>query len=373
MLDIMMIYPKSIKNDDVTNEIIKKCHEHNVPVVLWDNVREGCWSICFDEDGSFESIVRHIIDFHKARVINVVAGFKNNEFSDRRIEIVRRVMAEHGLTLDDNRIGYGDFYDYPTKVYMDNFLDSGMALPDAFICCNDSMAIQVCNSLEARGINVPKDTMVTGFDGIEFEKFCTPRLTTATNKIASVKSILEKLIPEIMAEPNKCRNVLAPCDIVFAESCGCREINLRETNVNIIEYIREFDNTENYDKYLNVMSTEITERTGLVEMKDIIKRLMLENIWIILNDDFCVFDENVIKENIKMERNLLKLHHTMQVYVCRGKGRSYTEYDNFDRKLIIPDLEKVLDRNISVAVVPIHFQNYIFGYLLKEHSDGVLN
>ena len=55
---------------------------------------------------------------------------------------------------------------------------SGRPLPDAIICANDQMAIGVLRTLTARGIRVPEDIAVVGFDDIFPASLTDPPLTT---------------------------------------------------------------------------------------------------------------------------------------------------------------------------------------------------
>ncbi len=57
-------------------------------------------------------------------------------------------------------------------------LSSGFS-PSAIVCVNDVMALGVLHELRARGIEVPGDVSVTGFDNIGLAEFSTPGLTTA--------------------------------------------------------------------------------------------------------------------------------------------------------------------------------------------------
>jgi LacI family transcriptional regulator len=50
--------------------------------------------------------------------------------------------------------------------------------PTALICVNDLMAVGALRELRERGLNVPKDISVTGFDNIKLSDFCSPALTT---------------------------------------------------------------------------------------------------------------------------------------------------------------------------------------------------
>lgn len=55
---------------------------------------------------------------------------------------------------------------------------SGAPAPTAIICVNDVMAVGALKELRERGIRVPEDISVTGFDNIKLSEFCYPALTT---------------------------------------------------------------------------------------------------------------------------------------------------------------------------------------------------
>lgn len=52
------------------------------------------------------------------------------------------------------------------------------AQPTAIICVNDIMAVGALRELRERGIRVPQDISVTGFDNVKLSEFCYPALTT---------------------------------------------------------------------------------------------------------------------------------------------------------------------------------------------------
>lgn len=58
-----------------------------------------------------------------------------------------------------------------------NLLNSDFA-PTAILCANDFMALGVLRALRERGLRVPEDVSVTGFDNITLSEFAVPPLTT---------------------------------------------------------------------------------------------------------------------------------------------------------------------------------------------------
>ena len=52
------------------------------------------------------------------------------------------------------------------------------ALPDAFVCANDYLAIHLMTALKKKGLSIPGDIMVTGFDGTSQSALVEPALTT---------------------------------------------------------------------------------------------------------------------------------------------------------------------------------------------------
>jgi DNA-binding LacI/PurR family transcriptional regulator len=58
-----------------------------------------------------------------------------------------------------------------------SLLDHGAA-PTAIICVNDLMAVGALKELRERGLRVPEDVSVTGFDNIKLSEYCWPPLTT---------------------------------------------------------------------------------------------------------------------------------------------------------------------------------------------------
>ena len=91
----------------------------------------------------------------------------------------RMAQAQAGLKLDESIcILAPDASPYNDPDWLAGQLDRMPGLPDAFVCANDYLAIHLMNALKRRGLSIPGDITVTGFDGTSQSALVEPALTT---------------------------------------------------------------------------------------------------------------------------------------------------------------------------------------------------
>ena len=96
-----------------------------------------------------------------------------------------------------------------------------ISYPQAIICANDYMALSICSELKNRGIRVPEDVCVCGFDGIKEGEDTTPSLTTVTVQPEKYAEAAFQLIDDIKAGNHPSKNITLSDEINFRASCGC--------------------------------------------------------------------------------------------------------------------------------------------------------
>lgn len=154
-LEAYVILGETIKNRDMIDCIAGIAARHSIPCFCMDREAEGCYLICHNYNSGFEQMVRHVIEEHGVRRVNMLAGFEGNELSDARLQVFKKVLQENGIPVEEERIGYGQFWDTPAQQEMERFLQSELPMPEAIICANDAMALVACNVLEKAGYRVP--------------------------------------------------------------------------------------------------------------------------------------------------------------------------------------------------------------------------
>ena len=91
--------------------------------------------------------------------------------------------------------------------------------PDAFVCSNDPNAVVFKKTLEAAGLSIPKDVMLTGFADMPMASLMTPTLTTIRQDRNQLGGVAFRRLLQRIEEPNLPANeILFPAPLVVRES-----------------------------------------------------------------------------------------------------------------------------------------------------------
>ena len=149
----------------------------SVPMVVMD------WGPNTDtdiiEDNSFTGgylATKHLIDCgHKA--IGLIAGELDKTTARTRYEGFVKAMNETNLPIHENWIMEGFFEPEDGYECMNKILAQD-SLPTAVFCCNDVMALGAISAITEKGLRVPDDISIIGYDNIHSSRFYAPPLTT---------------------------------------------------------------------------------------------------------------------------------------------------------------------------------------------------
>jgi LacI family transcriptional regulator len=193
-----------------------------VVVVAGDTALPGLDVLTADNWSGAHALVSHLVAEHgRRRLLHVDGPPSAPDAKVRRMAMQAVIAAHPGVRL----IGayHGRFSVASGEEAADRLLrDFAGALPDAIVCANDQMGIGVVRTLAARGIRVPSDIAVVGFDDIYPATLCDPPLTTVRQPIRRIgEQACERLIERI-ADPGLSPRVeLLPTELVIRSSCGC--------------------------------------------------------------------------------------------------------------------------------------------------------
>lgn len=233
-LSALIIFPNIMYDTGMAYTVVKKCLAAGVPVISMDREIDGCISFSFENADTFEKLCRHVIEDHGAKKIYMIAGFKDNVYSEERISAFRSALEKNGLTFEPDNIGYGCFWELPTLEIMKRwFLTEKREIPDAIICANDFMAVTVSAFLQEIGVKIPEECIVTGFDGIRETEFLPPKITTCKQDFEKMSRILIDTIIRLKNGEKIIGNFKVSFNIVYSQSCGCEKAGFQNVSSSI--------------------------------------------------------------------------------------------------------------------------------------------
>lgn len=138
-----------------------------------------------------------------AKTIGFVGDFNHCGSFRERWNGFCTAMTNAGLPVDKRLcILADDAEPYGEVDWMLDALNALPKLPDGFVCCNDFVAIRVMQALRRRGVSVPEDVMLAGFDGTNEAAVVFPPLATARIPVAEIGRKAADMLMERIANPS---------------------------------------------------------------------------------------------------------------------------------------------------------------------------
>jgi len=274
----VVIFGEIIKNDAIVDRLVKMGKDRGIPVFTIQKYIEGCINIDFNYAAGFEKMVRHVIEDHKISDVMMIAGFKDNRYSEERIDVFRKVLSDNSIEFKDDMLYYGDFRGHTVARRLEELFDGTFRLPKAIICANDSMAIGVIQSLKKHGYKVPEDVIVTGFDGIAKSDFCNPVLSTCKLDYRNCVDTVYKIIGDhLNGISNDNDKILLDYSLAARNSCGCilPTDNDKDEIIDILS--RDISDSSRHMLEMGRLSSRIVDTDDVDITGKVAEQLM--NIW----------------------------------------------------------------------------------------------
>jgi len=159
--------------------VFRMIEARQVPYVLtWALDTSGTHPcIGFDNRAAAVRLANHLLDLGHREFAMISGITANNERARDRLGGVRTAIAARGARLPAERIVEKPFTHAAGREGLREVM-AGASPPTAVICGNDVLAIGAMAECGARGLTVPRDMSITGFDDMEIASLMTPGLTT---------------------------------------------------------------------------------------------------------------------------------------------------------------------------------------------------
>lgn len=290
------------------------------------------------------------------------------------------------MSADRCTVVYGDFW-YPGGIRLaDRIADGEIEMPQAVICASDHMAIGLANRLAERGISVPEQIIVTGFDATQEAAVNKISITTAVPAVdeAAARAVDEiRGIIEPGAKPTEYHSQLTE-RLVKSSSCGCCE----DSGF----WRMQFKSTQYYTSYtfdsadfrrrgnitLLMESHMLEKLSGAYSPQDCLEEiykstyliLPYSNFYLCLREDWLDTETEYTVGYPKRMKTVVHTTPKENTGFFDENGRA------FDAALMLPELYSDENEPSVCLFSPVHFNEEMLGYTVLQcsyESTGDLN
>lgn len=188
-------------------------NECPTPLVFLGARHPGVSSPCVmcDLAAGMEELTSHVIAAG-AKKIALVTGESSVETLQMRLNGYCRALERAGRTGEIWRLDPMEYQEAYKRVM------AASELPDAIICINDVTATGVLNAVTARGLKVPDDIMVAGFDDSVFSQLSLVPLTSVRQDIPAMAATAMAAAVALIKGDSRAPGALLPCTLVSRDS-----------------------------------------------------------------------------------------------------------------------------------------------------------
>jgi LacI family transcriptional regulator, galactose operon repressor len=170
-------------------------HDHNTtPLVVMNRKVRGLNDHCFslnNELGGYlatESLLKR-----KHKRIAYISGPLDWVDAKQRLAGHKRALAEAGVKFDERLLHEGDYHETGGQDALNTLFATNIPFT-AVVCANDEMAAGAMAAAHERGLEVPRQLSIVGFDDAPISRYVYPKLTTIHYPIADMATMAARWV-----------------------------------------------------------------------------------------------------------------------------------------------------------------------------------
>lgn len=371
LFDAVVILSDTIQTPQVADRIehrLKNCFSG--PVICVDRESKYFPTVMTDHYTPTKQLISHLIEKHGYRDIAYVTGKKWHPHSKQRLQGFLDCMKEHDIVVEPGRVFYGDFW-YTSGANAAELIMRDMDhLPQAIACANDCMAIGAAEALTERGLRVPEDIAVIGYDSITEGRLSPKPITSAPIPAKDCGKHTANCIDALL-HGRAMPKFEAKVSLFIGNSCGCQLEHTQYQSTLRKEWATNISSNNFYSCFNHIMEDMFCQSDFEGLMNTIFSYVYqirdFDNFHICLNSDWNHLEDTDC--DTKWNDYTEEMIHILR---CGKEGANQDKVDfedTFSRHILLPELQKAHDVPMAYTFTPLHFEERCFGYAVVSYGN----
>lgn len=367
--DGAILLTNTIDDKRVVENIRSRIREAGIPAVSIDDNVEDMYYIGIDNKTAMRKITEHFIKVHGFTKFNYISGPKENPESQDRLSAFLEVLGENGLSIDEDRIYYGDFRAPAGKAAIEYFLKHNKYMPEAVICANDVMAATAVSRLFEAGYKVPEEIAVSGFDNTYNNHNFRIELTSVERPFNYSGQLACRLLSNHFNHKPQGKKVILDMSTRFTESCGCADSAVSDISQYKELNIANYNRVEKISAYMSLFNKLSCNLQGCASFDDYIasiKEFVLDmdpsEFYFCICKDWDIErpDERNVRKKVEIPT---KYTDEMYIPIAYCNGKFHDEVDSIFTRDLVPHISDDEAAGKVYYMVPLHFGERCLGYM----------
>lgn len=241
MLDGLIISAASIKRYASQEDLILFLEQFKpLPMVTITEKVKDIPCVRINNAKGLKELILHLIHDHHYKNIGFIKGTSGNPDAIERFKVFKQTLEEEGIDINPDLILDGSFTFESGIDAVLELMNHRKGPCEVLIAANDDMARGAISVLQNRGIHVPEELAVVGFDNQELCEYLSIPLTTVTQPIYEQSWKAMELLISMIKGKHKGEDIILPTVMVKRQSCGCSGTE----ELRIISYEKDTRDTE---------------------------------------------------------------------------------------------------------------------------------
>ncbi len=198
-----------------TEDEFRRILNLGIPLSLLGVTDSRCPSVSIDDVQGAEIATQHLVDMgHRDIALMIGQNDQKYDFkvSSQRKEGFLGVLKENGIEFDPRNELLADYDSATAELVMDDFLRR-KKLPTAIFCGSDEMAFGVYKSVTKKGLRIPEDFSIVGYDGHELS--AALNLTTVAQPVRFLGQLAaSQVLSQITKPGTEQKAMIVPTSLV---------------------------------------------------------------------------------------------------------------------------------------------------------------
>jgi signal transduction histidine kinase/DNA-binding LacI/PurR family transcriptional regulator len=203
----------------------------SLPIVTQSVDLPGAAMFIPDNLEGMRAVLRHLIEEHGYKRIAFIRGIQGQIDAEQRFQAYQEELKAHNLHFDENLVVQGDYTAESGRAAIRILLEERSLRFQAIVAANDRMAFGALEALQQRGIRVPDDVAVTGFDDLRDAQAIGVPLTTVRQSFYTTGKQAFEILTKCMDGHTVPHTTVTPTQLLVRWSCGCMPENVRQAAV----------------------------------------------------------------------------------------------------------------------------------------------